>query len=56
MNNIIEEYIYKDKPAFKGITKCPYCPKEFHLDTTDKTRFDKAMCFECFMNGKKIVK
>lgn len=46
----ITEYIYQGKPAFKGVSICIDCKGVFHLDTTDKDKFDRIRCFKCFMD------
>lgn len=38
--------------GFEDKTVCPHCGKEFILNTMDKNLFGKAICLECFMNGK----
>lgn len=45
----ITEYLNRGKPAFKGVSICIDCKKVFHLDTTDKSKFDTIRCFTCFM-------
>ena len=49
MSEIIE-YKYKGKLAYKGKSICPSCGNGFELDTTDKSLFDKSLCFTYFMN------
>lgn len=38
--------------GFKDKSICPYCSKEFKLETMDKDLFNKTPCFECFMKGE----
>lgn len=35
--------------AFEGMSICVVCKKEFKLDTTDNTLFNKIRCFPCYI-------
>ena len=47
----MQEFQFKGKPAYKGMTVCPNCQKEFSLTTTNKELFGKARCIKCFMDA-----